>query len=173
MATILSCSMGEQTEFPKLVEASLRFEQYAGASTHYPNLLIVYLQLKNLHDSNLTWACDPIIDIEIEVIDSSGEPLPKPLSAASIGCNTMGYMIPYGSQLDWMISHGQLSMIGDVEQSYALMVGSEGWLIPKDKIESYSVKMTVRGMPWSKDADSRGRKKTVLFDIPLTPIIIK
>jgi hypothetical protein len=170
MTTTPSCCLSEQLEFPKLTEASIRFEQSAGTSAHYPNYLIVYLQLKNLHDSNLTWACDSIGDIEFEVIDSSGHPLPKPLIMASIQSNTMSYMIPFGSRLDWRISHGGLTMIGDLEHSYALMVGGNGWLIPKDKIESYSVKVIVRGAPWSKNAEPRGREETVLFDIPLTPI---
>ena len=54
------------------------------------------------------------------------------------------------------------------------MVGSRGWLIPRDSLSSYSLRLRVRGWPWTRSemiAPAGGGK--VLFDVLATKITVK
>lgn len=169
-----SWAFGDQLQLTNTVKASIEFREESKESAHYPHLLLVYLRLENLHDSDVTWVCNSVSDIDAELFDSKGNSVAPPPSAASITSNERAYMIPYHSQLDWMIAHQGISMMGDLKNSCALMVGGKGWLIPRDSIASYSLKFTIRGMPWTQHVTTAvKRDRAVLFEMPLTTIKIK
>ena len=167
-------AFGDQLQFTNIVKASIEFREESKESAHYPHLLLIYLHLENLHDSGVTWVCNPVSDINAELLDSKSNPVAQAPAAASIISSDGSYMIPYHSQLDWMISHQGISMMGDLKNSYVLMVGGKGWLIPRNSIASYSLKLTIRGLPWTQHITTAvKRDRAVLFDLPLTTIKIK
>ncbi len=140
----------------------------------YPNLLRVFLQIRNTHDSDLTWVGNSVGDIEAKLIDENGEPAPVPPTVSSIMYSDRAMLIPLGSSLNWMISHRGINMIGDRANDVAVIVGGRGWLIPKASIHRYSLAIRVSGIPWARFGDDRNiRKRVLLFDIPLTPILIE
>jgi hypothetical protein len=82
------------------------------------------------------------------------------------------FVLPFGSRLDWLISHsGGFSMLGGLSNSYALMVGSKGWLIPIDAAASYSLRIRLRGHPWTGAlVQAELGSPEVLLDLPPTRI---
>ncbi len=170
LLTIISSSwsFGGQVQLTNVVKASLEFREETKESAFYPHLLLIYLHLENLYDSDVDWVCNSVNDIDVELFDAKGNLVAHPPLSASITSNEQSYMIPYHSQLDWMIAHQGISMIGDLNNSYALMIGGKGWLIPVASIASYSLKVRVRRMITAGE-----QEKSVLFDVPRTAIVIK
>ena len=125
------------------------------------------LRLNNAHDSDVTWVANSNTGVEAELLDAAGKPVPQPPGAASIQSNSHPYRLPFGSRLDWLISHGGISMMGDAKDKYAIMVGGRGWLIPIETAGSYSLRIRLRGLPWTdtvKGVD--GRQLKLLLDVP-------
>ena len=160
----------------KVVKASLLFHDEVTVDGKYPHILKVFLRLDNTSDSDLAWYANSSTGIEAELLDPSGKPAQQPPTATSISSNSYHYRLPFGSRLDWLISHGGVSMAGDAKDKYALVVGGKGWLIPIEKAESYTLRIRLRG--WNgmtpghvvpKEFEESGRK--VLLD--LTPVKIK
>lgn len=161
--------MADEIQFSKVVKASLVFRDDFDASRSYPHILRVYLRLDNVHDADVTWVANPTTGIEAELLDFTGRAVPQPPQAASIPSNNTAYRLPYGSRLDWLITHGGISMV-DAHNKYALMVGGRGWLIPRDSLSSYSLRIRLRGVPWTTMEHHPGAK--LLLDIPSTKLEI-
>ena len=128
----------DEIQFSKVVKASLVFRDDFDATRRYPHILKVFLRLDNAHDSDVSWVANSTNGIEAELLDTAGNPVPQTPSAASILSNSHPYRLPFGSRLDWLVSHGGISMMGDAKDKYALMVGGRGWLIPIEMVGSYS-----------------------------------
>jgi hypothetical protein len=159
--------MADDIQFSKVVKASLVFRDDFDATRHYPHILKVFLCLDNAHDSDVTWVANSIEGIKAELLDAAGKPVPQPASAFSIRSNSHLYHLPFGSRLDWLISHRGISMMGDAEDKYAIMLGGRGWLIPIEKAGTYSLRIRLRGLPWATAAKSRNAGELeVLLDLP-------
>ena len=153
------------------VKASLVFRE--GSKTYgYPHHLEVFLRIENTTNSDVYWYANSVEDIEAELLDSAGKPVPCPPSACSIMSNAWIYMIPHGSRFDWLISSGGISMWGsDLKKNYALMVGGQGWLIPFDSVHSYSLRIRLRGIPRvTSEKETKGMPKEILLEIPPTQL---
>ncbi len=171
----ISCasSFGAQLQITNVVKASICFQEESKTSSNSPDVILVYLHLENLHDSDVTWVCNSVTDIDADLIDPKGKVVPQSPSAADIMSSSRAYMLPYHSQLDWMISHGGISMARKTDL-YALMVAGKGWLLPKKDINAYSLSVRVRGEPWTQyTMGHTGRDQKVLFEIPPSRIRIK
>ncbi|HWL54887.1 MAG TPA: hypothetical protein VNQ90_20760 [Chthoniobacteraceae bacterium] len=161
-------AMAEEMRFADAVKASLVFrDDFDPARSHYPHLLKVFLRLDNGHDSDVLWVADPVNGMEAELLDAAGRPVPHPPSAMSIQSAPRAYLLPWGSRLDWLISHGGISMMGDATDQYALIVGARGWLIPIDSAQSYTLRVRLRGVPWRRTVERAGaRPNELLLDLP-------
>jgi hypothetical protein len=169
-----SQSFGSELPFTNAVKASLVFEEESNPAEHYPHVLLVYLHLENVHDSDVNWECDSINGVEAILLDSKGNAVPHPPSNASVISGPKTYLLPYRSRLDWLISHGGISMMGNLKENVALIVGGTGWLIPRSSLSSYSLKLRVTGSPWARSVPRGGKQKpAILFDIPGTRIVIQ
>ena len=78
-------------------------------------------------------------------------------------------------RLDWMISVNGISPQGDTVNQYVLTIGNKAWLIPRDSISTYSLKLTVRGIPWTEKVSSEIEQHLphnfpILLDLSATPI---
>jgi hypothetical protein len=168
----LLCALPAQADYAALasaVKASLVFRADYDAARHYPHILNVYLRLENSDDSSVEWVANRVTGIEAEVLDSSGQPVAQPSQAASIPSNPYSYLLPHGSRLDWLISHGGITLIDDPTNKYALVVGGRGWLIPIETASSYSLRIRVRGLPWVRaDENPQTSNLKVLWDVPPT-----
>jgi hypothetical protein len=163
-----------EVQLTNAVKASIAFREESNPSAHYPHLLRVFLCLENRHDSDVTWVCNAVEDVEAEILDREGKPVPCPPSAASIPSNPYAYLLPYGSRLEWLISHGGISMLRETKDKCALIVGGRGWLLPRDSLSSYSLRVRVRGWPWTHHENSaRTGGQKILFEVLPTPIVIK
>jgi hypothetical protein len=161
-------------KFSDVIKASLIFETEHDQSEHYKNLIKVILRLENTHDSDVSWVSQGLLSFHAELLDEKGAPVRMPPTMASILSNPCSYVIPYGSRLDWLISaRGGISMSGNIESDYALIVGSRGWLIPAEKLESYSIKITFYGFPWRRNSDIENPQYQKMMEIPLTKIKIQ
>ena len=113
----------DELALTQVVKASLVFKVESKPNEYFPTrpmeqypYLLVYLHLENLHDSNLSWVTDSVTDVEAELLDSNGHAVTFPSGgafAASILSSTRAYSLPYGSKMDWLISHGGVSMVGN------------------------------------------------------------
>jgi len=121
---------------------------------------------------DVSWVCDERIDVEAELLDAQNKPGDSPSSGGSVQSNHFAYIVPYRSRLEWVLSHAGISMMGDREDNYALMIGGRGWLIPKDSLSSYSLKLRLRGIPWERHEEcwKHMQKREVLLDIPAITI---
>jgi hypothetical protein len=175
-------SLGAEAELANVIKASLIFREQSNTSPDdYPHVLLVYLRLENTHDSDVTWVANSIEDVEAELFDSKGNGVSHPPSAGSVMSNARGYLLPWRSRLDWLISdHGGVSMFDDkvgMEATCALVIGGKGWLIPRSSMSSYSLRLRVRGVPWTENvppdySPAEKQKYEVLFDVPKTRIVI-
>lgn len=168
-ALVLMCvcagsAAAEEIPFSKLVRASLVFRGEHDATRRYPHLLKVFLRLDNAHDADVYWVANPVGGIEAELLDAAGKPVPPPPTVASVQSSVSAFFLPYGSRLDWLVSHGGVSMVGDVENSYALVVGDHGWLVPIRAAGDYALHVRLRGLPWSRHA--------VLRDTPAPRLLL-
>jgi hypothetical protein len=159
----------EKPEFRHNVKASLRFAEDCNRSPRYPRVLRVYLRLENVHDAAVNWVANSIAGIDAELLDRNGKPVRTPPQAASIQSNDLPLTLPFGSRLDWLISHGGVSIPEDAKDKYALFVGSKGWLIPKDSLSEYSLRIQLRGVPWRSERREQLADK-LLIEIPPTQI---
>ena len=168
----LSAYAGE-TQFSELLKASLIFRDESNIAHRYPHILNVYLRLDNTHDSDISWIANSKEGIEAELLDLAGKPVPQGPQAASIMSNPCAYLLPYGSRLDWLVSHGGISLAGDAKDHYAIMIGGRGWLVPIETINTYSLRIRLRGLPWTSTLRKIDRTQAkVLLDLPLTQIQI-
>jgi len=170
LISAVSANAGE-IQFSNAVKASLVFRDELDIKSRYPHILKVFLRLDNAHDSNISWVANSKTGIEAELLDSAGTPVQQGPQAASIQSNACAYLLPYGSRLDWLVSHGGISFAGDAKDKYALMVGSRGWLIPIETASTYTLRIRLRGLPWT---DNLGhidiRQSKLLLDLPPTKI---
>ena len=72
-----------EVQFTNVVKASLVFREESIPSGDYPHLLRVFLCLENQHDSDESWVCNST-EVEAEVLDRAGKPVPCPPSLSSI-----------------------------------------------------------------------------------------
>ena len=170
----------DENSFAKAVKASLVFQDSSDPENKIPHLLKVYLRLENIHDSDVTWSGDNVTGIVAELLDSAGKPAPQPPArggGASIMFSTKLFMLPYGSRLDWLISHGGISMTQDANDSYILVVGGHMWIIPIADAKSYFLRIRFHGRPWVRSGasiplDMKAKESPLLLDIPPTSINI-
>lgn len=159
--------------FSNVVKASLLFRDDFDPARRYPHILKVFLRLDNVHDSEVSWVANGVTGIEAELLDANGKPVPNPPTGASIQSNPRPFNLPYGSRLDWLITHGGVSMAADATNKYALVIGRQGWLIPIESAGSYSLRIRLRGFPWASDLlpEKRGQPK-LLLDLAPTKLQI-
>jgi hypothetical protein len=143
----VTCAKGGENAFGKFVKGSVYFRDEFDATSRYPHILRVYLRLDNIGDSSLPWVSNNLEGIKAELLDAAGNPVEMPPSASSISFGTQLFLLPYGSRLDWLISHGGVSMAGDAKDKYAVMVGGHGWLIPIATAASYKLRISWYGLP--------------------------
>ena len=164
-------ALADEIEFSKVVKASLVFRDDFDSTRHYPHILKVFLRLDNAHDSEVSWVANAKTGIEAELLDAAGNPVPQGPEVASIQSNPCAYSLPFGSRLDWLISHGGISRMANAKDKYALIVGCRGWLIPIETAGAYSLRIRLRGLPWARTvqrADARQLK--LLLDLPPTKL---
>jgi len=159
----------------KIVKASLLFHDDVSGKCGYPHVLNVILRLDNTGDSDLSWYANSCTGIEAELLNPTGKPAQQPPSASSIASNYYYYRLPFGSRLDWLISHGGVSIAEDAKDKYVLVVGRQGWLIPIANAESYTLRVRFRG--WNGQAPGSDMPKEfrelglkLLLDLPPTKI---
>jgi hypothetical protein len=166
-------AMAQQVQFSNVVKASLVFRDDFEAARHYPHIIKVFLRLDNAHDSDVCWVANAKTGIDAELLDAAGNPVAQEAQATSIQSNPSAYMLPYGSRLDWLISHGGIALAADTKNKYALIVGSRGWLIPIPTAATYSLRIRLRGLPWTRSSDSAElREPQLLLDLPAAKIEI-
>jgi len=168
-------AVADEGAFAKAIKASLVFREESTKTSRYSHLLKVYLRMDNISDSSIDWMAMTSVGIKAELLDDSGNPVPHPPTGSSVGFGVARFVLPYGSRLDWLISHGGVSMAGDDEDKFALIVGGQGWLIPIDRADTYTLRIRAYGIPWSGDqrreliSDSNSK---LLIDLPPTKIKI-
>ncbi len=166
-------AMADELQFSNVVKASLVFRDDFDATRRYPHILKVFLRLDNAHDSDVSWVANAKNGIEAELLDAAGSPVPQGPYAASIQSNAYAYMLPYGSRLDWLISHGGVSLMADAKDKYALIVGRRGWLIPIETADTYSLRIRLFGLPWTRTFErAELRQSQLLLDLPPTKLEI-
>lgn len=171
---------GEEAELAKHVKATLAFREDFDAARHYPRLLKVCLCLDNVHDADVTWIANGVSGVEAELLDGAGKPVPTGPSAASIPSNPAAYLLPFGSRLEWLLSHGGISMAGEAKDKLALIIGGRGWLIPADQAGTYSLALRLRGLPFAREAGpgsdaanpAAPARERLLLDLPATKIVV-
>ena len=162
-------AIADKIQFSNVVKASLVFHDDFDATYRYPHILKVFLRLDNAHDSNVSWVANAVSGIEAELLDATGKPVPQGFQVFSVQSNSCAYLLPFGSRLDWLISHGGISMMGDAKDKYALMVGCRGWLIPIETAGSYSLRIRLRGLPWTRTEQHTDiQQLKLLLDLPPT-----
>ncbi len=174
---------GERRPFSSEVKASLVFREASlvyGKETALqewgvPYFLLVYIRLENISPIDASWSCDSCMDIEAQLLDSRGVPVPQAPTLSMIPSNMEGYHLHRHDRLDWMISVNGVSPQGDTANQYVLAIGNRAWLIPRDSISTYSLKLTVRGIPWIDKVSSEIEQNLphnfpILLDLPATPI---
>lgn len=142
-------AIADDVQSSSVVKASLVFRDDFDPARRYPHILKVFLRLDNVHDSEVSWVANGVTGIDAELLDADGKPVPHPPGAASIGSNPRPFNLPFGSRLDWLITHGGVSMGTDAANKYALIIGGQGWLIPIETAGSYSLRIRLRGSPWT------------------------
>jgi hypothetical protein len=171
LSTVLSllCALSaraDEIQFSDVVEASVVFRDDFDAARRYPHILKVFLRLENTHDSAVSWVANAVTGIEAELLDAAGKPVPQSGGVTSIRSGAYAYLLPYGSRLDWLISHGGIGMLAEATDKYALMIGGKGWLIPIATASSYSLRIRLRGLPWERTAQTPSpRDAEVLLDL--------
>ena len=118
LSTVLTlvCALparADEIQFSEAVKASLVFRDDFDAARHYPHILKVFLRLDNVHDSGVPWVANSTTGIEAELLDATGKPVAQGPKAFSIQSNDSAYLLPFGSRLDWLVSHGGISLVGD------------------------------------------------------------
>jgi hypothetical protein len=161
-------SRAESALFSKIVKASLVFEEPLDGP-----YLRVYLRLEDVGYSNISWSCDSVFGIEAEMFDANGKPMHDAAVAESIVSGRVRYLLPAGSKLDWLISHGGMSGVDPTGKNYAVEVGGKIWWIPKDDTRSYALHVRLTGVPDADSADEPGpgREKR-LVDLPAQKIVV-
>jgi hypothetical protein len=164
-------AMADEIQFSNVVKASLVFRDDFDATRRYPHILKVFLRLDNAHSSDVFWVANASYGVEAELLNAAGNPVSPGPHAASIGSSAKAYMLPYGSRLDWLISHGGISLMADSKDKYALIVGSRGWLIPIETAGTYSLRIRLHGLPWTRTLKRAelGEPK-LLLDLPPTKL---
>lgn len=163
----VSSARADQLQFSNAVKASLVFRDDSNPSNHYPHLLQVFLRLENVHDSEVSWVANLVNWVDAELRDADGKAVPPSPGAGSILSSARPFRLPYGSRLDWLITHGGVSMRGDVTNQYALVIGGWGRLIPIATAGSYSLHLRLRGFPWTNSLLLDERVKPgLLLDLP-------
>lgn len=174
--SIIHAAISQEYVFTDLTKASLVFREQIDAKASrerggYPRSILVYLRLENQHDSELTWLCNIVSGVEAELVDPLGKPVPEPGSTGSMLSQHYIYRLPYGSRMEWLLSKtGGRSMAGDRDSTYALIIGRKGWLIPRDSLASYSLKLRVLGGAFASSDNPQHYKSVVLFDPPAASI---
>lgn len=168
LSIIASSVIAEERQFASAVRASLVFREEFNAKDVYSHSLQVYIRLENIYDGEVTWVADSFTGIQANLLDDDGKEVPQPPWAGNVASKPNARSLPYGSRLDWLISHKGWSMATDETNRIALEVGSASWLLPKDKLSTYKLRVSLYGVPWSRDETSN--KIEHLLDIPATKI---
>ena len=162
----------QEPPFAKVVKASLVFhEDFNASHRDYPHVLKAFLRLDNAWDSSVSWISDSVIDVEAEVFDAANKPVPTSQTVSSILTGSDFYFLPCGSRLDWLLSHGGVTLDGNVKNSYALVLGGRGWLLPIRQVGTYRLRVRLRGEPWATYGDRTDKPRKLLLD--LAPVKIK
>jgi len=151
-------------------KAQLAFELEHDPGARYPHFLKVFLHIENRYLGDLRWVANRVQGIEVELLGPDGKPVHQDPSAASIQSGLVPLCLPYGSRLDWLISHGGVSMAGETQGKCALVVGGRGWLLPIDSLGSYSLGVRLRGA--MGEAASGTAKPELLLEIASEKILI-
>lgn len=178
--SVLPAGAEESAAFAKVLKPFLIIREGPPASAEMPATLQVYLRLENIGDSSVCWLGNNVSGVEAEVFGPDGKPAPFPPSVASITYKDEYLIIPYGSRLDWLLSHGGVSVAlpkAETEKNYFLTLGGRGWIIPKDQASTYTLRVRLHGIPWRRAGigellpeTKRELEKTLLLDLPVTPI---
>ena len=164
-------AVADEGAFAKAIKASLVIREDSIKTSRYSHLLKVYLRMDNVSDSRINWMAMTSVGIKAELLDDSGNPVPQPPTGTSVSSGVARFVLPYGSRLDWLISHEYIDMVGDAKDKYALMVGSRGWLIPIETASSCSLRIRLRGLPWTRTFErDELRQCKLLLDLPPTKI---
>jgi len=164
-------AIADEIQFSNVVKASLVFRDDFDVARRYPHILRVFLRLDNVHDSDVFWVANSVTGIGAELQDANGNPVPEATGFASVQSNPYAYLLPYGSRLDWLVSHGGVTMTDDAKDKYALMVGSHAWLIPIKTARSCSLRIRLRGLAWTRTAESADlQQPQLLFDVEPTKL---
>jgi len=168
-------SAADLIDIGSVTQATLVFEDDFDPARRVPHVLKVFLRVRNTHDSAVSWVANSVRDIEAELRGPNGVPAPSPdeMVVVSIGSSDGEFVIPYGSRLDWLISHGGISFTDskDLNGQLAVMVGGKVWLVPLDNANSYALQVRVHGNPWGRSGDApRPDNVELLFDVPPTNI---
>lgn len=163
----------EEPALSKFVKATLTFSTVdSEALDQYSHALKAYLHLENLHDRDLTWVAN-VAEIEAELLDSSGKPAAQGPRVSSIQSNPEVFHILSRSHFDWFISGGGVSMVEYTNNDCALIIGGNGWAIPLSQLESYSLRVRVRGfLGNSLEFYQKQLPPKLLLEVPLTKIKI-
>jgi hypothetical protein len=175
LTLLLSCwGRAGELEFAKVVKASVIFRTQEDREGRYPHILKVFLRLDNLHDADVSWVSNKVRDIDAELFDGTGNPAKTGPTAGSVPSNRTSYLLPHGSRLDWLVSHGGVSMAGETKDHYALIVGGRGWLIPIKEANTYTLKIRLHGLPFQRNATSASKgSPEKLLDLPPVKIQIE
>lgn len=170
-------AIAEEAQLSKDVKASLVFRKDTRTDGHYPHVLRVFLRLENVRESDVSWVTNGRSAIEAELLDSAGKRVVhRGFVFVSVQSSFQAYRLPIGSRLDWLISHGGVTLLGSAkddfalgaEDKYALIVGCRGWMVPIETAGTYSLRIRLRGHPWRDEAtaDDDVPKLPLLLDLP-------
>ena len=160
------CAVADELRLSDVVKASLVFQGDSNPTRHYPHVLRVFLRLQNAYNRDVTWVANDRIDIRAELFHADGRPVQSPPGFISIISNPTAHRLPYGSQLDLLVSSlGGVSLGGDFANTYVLIIGTRGWLIPIQALETSSLAVNVNGIPLTEDVFSRDHPTEVLFEL--------
>lgn len=166
-------AIADEGHFANVVKASLVFRDDFDATRRDPHILKVFLRLDNAHNSEVSWVANVVRDIEAELLDADGKPVPGPPSAGSIQSSVRPLHLPSGSRLDWLITHGGVSMMSDGTDKYVLIIGGKGWLIPIESVGSYSLRVRMHGhLGTSALRREQFGQPKLLLDLPPTKLEI-
>jgi hypothetical protein len=165
----------DKIDFTSIAHASLVFEDDYDPTRDVPHLLKVFLRVRTTHDSTVGWVANRVSGVEAELLGPDGRPARSPdgITVVSIRSGIGEFTVPYGSRLDWLISHGGISFTDshDPMKQLAVLVGGKIGLVPLEDAASYSLRVRVHGVPWTRRADDpQPESLEVLFDVPPTKI---
>ena len=167
LAWTVSSMTKEKPYYSHFVKASLVFREDLDASRGYPHALNAYLRLSNIVTLDVTMVIRTDNGIQAELLDADGKTVPED---AHIASSDLIYL-PSRSNREWLLPNHLVNVDNNSNDSYALIVGSHGWLIPVKNVSSYSLRIRLRGDPSARSPLKNDDHNTKLFlDVPPTKI---